>query len=103
MTLKNDKGRETTLEVKDTRSIKVGDTVKIQEGNVIKVGALPEPIPYPEYTIGRIEGNKVTLLTVVEVKDPRAIKVGDRVKIQDGKVIKVGALPNTIPRPSANK
>lgn len=45
VTLKNDAGKKSTLEVKDTRGFKVGERVKIQEGKVISVGTSPTAEP----------------------------------------------------------
>jgi hypothetical protein len=63
----------------------------IQIPNVPEGGKVP-PGPGPtsnlEYTINRIEGNKVTLLAAIGVKNPRAHKVGERVKIHNGEITK---------------
>jgi outer membrane lipoprotein SlyB len=36
ITVKDDKGKETTVEVKDTAGVKVGDKVEIKDGKVMK-------------------------------------------------------------------
>ncbi len=41
ITIKDDKGKETTVEVKDTADAKAGDKVEIKGGVVTKEGAAP--------------------------------------------------------------
>ncbi len=43
VTVKDDKGKETTVEVKDTAGAKVGDKVEIKGGNVMKEAAPAAP------------------------------------------------------------
>ncbi len=56
-------------------------------------------------TVTKIEGNKVTVKddmgkeTIVEVKDLKNTKVGDRVKIEDGVIENVAAEPGTSEKP----
>jgi len=48
VTVREGAGREAALEGQDTRALWVGDSVRVQEGRILKVGALPEPIPSPQ-------------------------------------------------------
>ena len=108
LTIKDATGKETIFESKEAAQFKIGEMVKIESGRISKVGTLPQPLPRPEGIINKIDRNifvltpendKTALLTI-GAKTTLGLMVGDKVKTQNCELLKIGSLPQPIPRPA---